>query len=163
MTSAQAIVNVEPREIERLTLPGLHEVVWEDREYLGWRDPGSPQRGYIVFWDGDEPVGIMVRAADLDAPPRPGDVLALPDRAALGSGGAVLGTARRGRRHQGRLGGDLHLRGSRMLVPDPDGDRARTGRRIRRSSWRIALPGLSARLAAFAGPGPRRRVGLLDG
>ena len=38
----EAIVNVEPREIERLTLPGLHEVVWEDREYLGWRDPGSP-------------------------------------------------------------------------------------------------------------------------
>ena len=67
----EAIVNVEPREIERLTLPGLHEVVWEDREYLGWRDPGSPQRGYIVFWDGDEPVGIMVRAATSTLRPGP--------------------------------------------------------------------------------------------
>lgn len=58
-----AMVNTEPGEAARMPLPGLHEVVWDDREYLGWRDPGSPQRGYLVYWQDDAPVGIAVRAA----------------------------------------------------------------------------------------------------
>ncbi|HWM32876.1 MAG TPA: FBP domain-containing protein [Pseudolysinimonas sp.] len=57
------IVNAAPGEAERMPMPGLHEVVWEDREYLGWRDPSAPQRGYLVAWHGAEPVGIVLRAA----------------------------------------------------------------------------------------------------
>lgn len=58
-----SLVNAGPGEAEHMPLPGLHEVVWADREYLGWRDPSSPQRGYLVTWREGEPVGIVLRAA----------------------------------------------------------------------------------------------------
>jgi hypothetical protein len=58
-----SIVNADPDEAERMPMPGLHEVVWDEREYLGWRDPGSPQRGYLVVWREDAPVGIVLRAS----------------------------------------------------------------------------------------------------
>jgi hypothetical protein len=60
----ESLVNATPAEAVRIPLPGLHEVVWNDREYLGWRDPGSPQRGYIAYWRGDEPVGVVLRASE---------------------------------------------------------------------------------------------------
>ncbi|MEZ5190020.1 MAG: FBP domain-containing protein [Schumannella sp.] len=59
----ESIVNAGPCEAEQIPMPGLHEVMWDDREYLGWRDPGSPQRGYLVAWHGETPVGIVLRAA----------------------------------------------------------------------------------------------------
>jgi hypothetical protein len=58
------IANASPSEAQRMPLPGLHEVVWGDREYLGWRDPGSPQRGYLAYWRDGQPVGIVLRAAE---------------------------------------------------------------------------------------------------
>ena len=58
-----SIVNASPEEVERMPLPGLHETVWESREYLGWRDPHSPHRGYIVYWRGDRAIGMFVRSA----------------------------------------------------------------------------------------------------
>jgi hypothetical protein len=60
-----SMVNAVPGEAERMPLPGLHEVVWADREYLGWRDPGSALRGYLVYWRGDEPIGISLRASEV--------------------------------------------------------------------------------------------------
>jgi hypothetical protein len=68
-----AIVNAAPGEAERMPVPGLHEVVWADREYLGWRDPGSPLRGYLVYWNGDRPVAIALRASEVRL--RPGSAL----------------------------------------------------------------------------------------
>jgi hypothetical protein len=58
-----SFVNSSPEDIERMPLPGLHETVWEDREYLGWRDPQAAQRGYIVYWRGETPIGMVVRSA----------------------------------------------------------------------------------------------------
>lgn len=58
-----SLKNAGRDEAERMPMPGLHEMVWEDREYLGWRDPGSPQRGYLYAWRDGEPVGIVLRAA----------------------------------------------------------------------------------------------------
>ncbi len=58
-----SIVNAPADEIERMPLPGLHETMWESREYLGWRDANSPQRGYLVYWRSDEPFGIVLRAS----------------------------------------------------------------------------------------------------
>lgn len=58
-----ALVNAGPDEADRMPMPGLHEVVWDDREYLGWRDPSSPQRGYLVLWRDEQPVAIVLRAA----------------------------------------------------------------------------------------------------
>lgn len=60
-----SMVNAVPGEAQRMPLPGLHEVVWSDREYLGWRDPGSALRGYLVYWLGGEPVGIALRASEV--------------------------------------------------------------------------------------------------
>lgn len=65
-----SFVNATQGEAERIPLPGLHEMIWEDREYLGWRDPQARQRGYLVHWSGDRPVGVMLRASDF--PLRPG-------------------------------------------------------------------------------------------
>lgn len=65
-----SMVNATKGEAQRIPLPGLHEMLWDQREYLGWRDPKAPQRGYIVRWEDDEPVGIVLRAADI--PPRTG-------------------------------------------------------------------------------------------
>ncbi|MFC5502033.1 FBP domain-containing protein [Lysinimonas soli] len=59
-----SLVNASQDEAMRMPLPGLHEVVWDDREYLGWRDPGSPQRGYLAYWRDGRPVGLVLRAAE---------------------------------------------------------------------------------------------------
>jgi hypothetical protein len=59
----RSIVNASKGEIERMPLPGLHEVLWGEREYLGWRDHGAPLRGYLVHWVDDRPVGIVLRAS----------------------------------------------------------------------------------------------------
>jgi hypothetical protein len=66
----RSIVNASKGEIERIPLPGLHEVLWGEREYLGWRDHGAPLRGYLVHWMDDRPVGIVLRASG--ASMRPG-------------------------------------------------------------------------------------------
>jgi hypothetical protein len=59
-----SLVNASLGEAERIPLPGLHEVVWEDREFLGWRDARNPQRGYLAYWRGDEPVCIVLRESE---------------------------------------------------------------------------------------------------
>ncbi|SDS50628.1 FBP domain-containing protein [Agrococcus carbonis] len=59
----RCFVNATRQELEQLPLPGLHEMIWDEREYLGWRDPRSPRLGYVVHWRGDELVGLVVRAA----------------------------------------------------------------------------------------------------
>jgi hypothetical protein len=60
----QSFVNATAGESSRMTLPGLHEVIWDQREYLGWRDSKAPQRAYIVQWRDDEVVGMVLRAAE---------------------------------------------------------------------------------------------------
>jgi hypothetical protein len=64
-----SFVNATPAEIERMPLPGLHEVLWDEREYLGWRDHAAPLRGYIVHWLDGRPVGIIVRTAGVNMNP----------------------------------------------------------------------------------------------
>ena len=59
-----AFVNVDPAETAHLPLPGLHEVVWSDREFLGWHDPSLASRAYLVVDSDDGPVGIVLRRAE---------------------------------------------------------------------------------------------------
>ena len=47
-----------------MNLPNLTTVHWQDLEYLGWRDVKAPQRGYLVHEQGEELVGITVRAGE---------------------------------------------------------------------------------------------------
>ena len=60
----RSMINATRGEIERMPLPGLHEVIWSTREYLGWVDPRAPLLGYLVHWREDQPVGVMLRAAE---------------------------------------------------------------------------------------------------
>ena len=61
----ESLVNASAAEAVRMPLPGLHEVVWSEREYLGWRDPASPQRGYLAYWRGGRAVGVVLRASEV--------------------------------------------------------------------------------------------------
>ncbi|MEP6479266.1 MAG: FBP domain-containing protein [Rhodoglobus sp.] len=61
----RSLVNGTQGEADRLPLPGLHEVVWEDREFLGWRDPRAAHRGYLAHWRGDEPVVVALRESEV--------------------------------------------------------------------------------------------------
>ncbi len=65
----ESFVNASQGEIERIPLPGLHETIWADREYLGWRDPQAHQRGYLVHWSGDVTIGIVLRASEFSLRP----------------------------------------------------------------------------------------------
>jgi hypothetical protein len=65
-----SFVNASPNDIDRMPIPGLHETLWDEREFLGWRDPQAARLGYIVHWIDDHPAGIIVRAAS--GTPRPG-------------------------------------------------------------------------------------------
>ncbi|SFR97002.1 FBP C-terminal treble-clef zinc-finger [Agrococcus baldri] len=56
-------VNATRRELEQLPMPGLHETIWGEREYLGWRDPRSNRLGYMVHWRGEELIGVVVHGA----------------------------------------------------------------------------------------------------
>ncbi len=64
-----SFVNATLGEAERVPMPGLHEVIWEQREYLGWRDPQAHQRGYLVHWRHGIPIGIVLRASEFSLQP----------------------------------------------------------------------------------------------
>jgi hypothetical protein len=59
-------INLDRGEAERVPMPGLHEMLWSDREFLGWRDPGLAGRGYLAFDGGDRDgvVSLVVRRAE---------------------------------------------------------------------------------------------------
>jgi hypothetical protein len=60
----RSMVNCSRGEAASMVLPqGLGAFDWDSSEYLGWRDPKAPQRGYIVHWSDGRPVGIALRAA----------------------------------------------------------------------------------------------------
>lgn len=110
LTEAQiraSFVNTSKGDAERVPMPGLHEVVWTDREYLGWHDAGAPQRAYLTVWKGDRPMSLVLRAADrsirpgisamcsLCHMPQPGGQVALfaaPRSGSAGRNGDTVGT-----------------------------------------------------------------------
>ena len=58
-----SFVNCSRGEAKRINLPReLGDVPWADLDFLGWRDPGAPDRAYLVD-AGERPVGITIRIA----------------------------------------------------------------------------------------------------
>jgi hypothetical protein len=61
-----SFVNCTQGEAKRLHVPrDLAQLPWDDLDFLGWRDPAAPDRGYLVIpgmGDTDKPVGIALRA-----------------------------------------------------------------------------------------------------
>ncbi|MET7418776.1 FBP domain-containing protein [Dactylosporangium sp. NPDC005555] len=59
-----SFVNCSKGEAKRIALPrDLAERPWPDLDFLGWRDPGTLDRAYLVAPAGDELVGITLRIA----------------------------------------------------------------------------------------------------
>ncbi|MFI7128152.1 FBP domain-containing protein [Nonomuraea sp. NPDC050153] len=59
-----SFVNCSKGEARRLGLPrGLSGSPWSDLDFLGWRDPGAPERAYLVAERDGGPVGVALRLA----------------------------------------------------------------------------------------------------
>ena len=58
-----AFVNCSKGEAKRLPVPrDLAGQPWDDLDFLGWRDPQSPERAYLVADVGDGPLAITLRS-----------------------------------------------------------------------------------------------------
>jgi hypothetical protein len=68
LTEAQirlSFVNCSKGEAKRLTVPkDLTTRAWDDLDYLGWRDPRSPARGYLVAEVDGVLTGVVLRAPE---------------------------------------------------------------------------------------------------
>ncbi|HEY3482253.1 MAG TPA: FBP domain-containing protein [Streptomyces sp.] len=61
-----SFINCSKGEARRINLPrDLAELPWADLDFLGWRDPGAPDRAYLVSarGDGGDLVGITLRTS----------------------------------------------------------------------------------------------------
>lgn len=59
-----SFVNCSKGEAKRLGLPrDLEECPWDDLDFLGWRDPGAPERAYLVAEHNGGLLGLALRAA----------------------------------------------------------------------------------------------------
>lgn len=60
-----SFVNCSKGEAKRLHLPAdLAGRPWADLDYLGWRDPQAPQRGYLVAEHAGVLRGVVLRAPE---------------------------------------------------------------------------------------------------
>ncbi|MDT7789881.1 MAG: hypothetical protein QOF58_8300 [Pseudonocardiales bacterium] len=59
-----SFVNSTKGEAKRMHVPrDLAERPWDDLDFLGWRDPAAPDRGYLVIELDGKLVGIALRRA----------------------------------------------------------------------------------------------------
>lgn len=57
-----SFVNCSKGEAKRLAIPrDLDDRPWDDLDFLGWRDPGAPDRSYLVTERADGIVGVTLR------------------------------------------------------------------------------------------------------
>ncbi|MFF3611827.1 FBP domain-containing protein [Streptomyces sp. NPDC002580] len=57
-----SFVNCSRGEAKRLATPrDLGERPWDDLDFLGWRDPGAPDRAYLVSEGAQGLVGVTLR------------------------------------------------------------------------------------------------------
>ncbi|NDZ80759.1 FBP domain-containing protein [Streptomyces sp. SID10853] len=58
-----SFVNCSKGEAKRVNIPhDLEEVPWDDLDFFGWRDPGAPDRAYLVAEDDGRLLGLVLRA-----------------------------------------------------------------------------------------------------
>lgn len=57
-----SFVNCTKGEAKRLAIPrDLDQRPWDDLDFVGWRDPGAPDRSYLVAEHAGNPVGVALR------------------------------------------------------------------------------------------------------
>lgn len=118
-----SFVNCTKGEAKRMNLPAdLGERPWDDLDYLGWRDPQAPQRGYLVAEHDGVLIGVVLRAPEHGVARRPSMcALCLTQR----SGGVALLVAPKagkagqrgnsvGEQMCADLGCSLYVRGKRL-------------------------------------------------
>jgi len=60
-----SFVNCSKGEAGRVKLPAdLADTPWHDLDFLGWNDPGAPQRALLVVPTGSGPAGLVLRRPD---------------------------------------------------------------------------------------------------
>ncbi|AOS62080.1 FBP domain-containing protein [Actinoalloteichus hymeniacidonis] len=60
----RSFVNCSKGEAKSLSLPAKFETIdWDNRDFLGWRDPKARDRAYLVAMLVNGPVGLALRAA----------------------------------------------------------------------------------------------------
>ncbi|GAA5198988.1 FBP domain-containing protein [Rugosimonospora acidiphila] len=57
--------NCSRGDAKSMTLPRELDLLdWAGLDFLGWRDPRAPLRGYLVMWRDGRAVGVQLRAAE---------------------------------------------------------------------------------------------------
>ncbi|MEA1263161.1 FBP domain-containing protein [Microbacterium sp. STF-2] len=64
-----ALLNVSESVRRTVRVPKRLPLGWGEADYLGWRDPSAPQRGYIIIEESGRLKGIMLTHARLSARP----------------------------------------------------------------------------------------------
>jgi hypothetical protein len=67
-----SFVNSSRSRLAAMTLPDLAALPWDDLDFLGWRDGKAPDRAYLVVPQGDDVVGLAMRAGTARRGRRPG-------------------------------------------------------------------------------------------
>lgn len=57
----EGFINADPVVAAAMTMPGLHEVLWNERDFLGWHDARVPTRAYVSFWTDHGAVTLLLR------------------------------------------------------------------------------------------------------
>jgi hypothetical protein len=92
-----SFVNASKGEVQRINLPSLDDVVWENHAFLGWVDPRAPLAAHLVVPDDAGPVGILLRRNPSGAGPRRARMCSLCTTTHAGQGVALMVARRAGR------------------------------------------------------------------
>ncbi len=123
-----SFINCTKGEAKRLAVPrDLATRPWDDLDFLGWQDPGAPERAYLVVESGEGFTAVALRRATPGAGQLRRSMCALCLTTHTG-GGVSLMTARKAGR-EGQLGNSvgsylctdlacsLYLRGRKQAGP----------------------------------------------
>lgn len=124
-----SFVNCSKGEAKRLAVPrDLADRPWDDLDFLGWRDPASPQRAYLVTESGDGLVGVALRLTASHAGLARRSMCSLCLTTHTGGGVSLMTARRAGRNGQegnsvgayfcADLACSLYLRGKKKAGPD---------------------------------------------
>ncbi|MFD8599801.1 FBP domain-containing protein [Kitasatospora sp. NPDC059646] len=109
-----SFVNCTKGEAGRARLPReLDGLDWPELDFLGWREPGAPDRGYLVAEFGGRTVGVALRLAQRPGAGRGGAMCSICLTVHPASGVALM-TARRA----GRVSGEEYASAGEYVCSD---------------------------------------------
>lgn len=123
-----SFINCTKGEAKRLPVPkDLADRPWEDLDFLGWHDPSSAERAYLITESDDGFVAVALRRATPPAGPARRTMCSLCLTSHTGGGVALMTARKAGREgHAGNSVGaymcadlacSLYLRGKRDAGP----------------------------------------------